>query len=266
MAEAPKLEFPAPSPAATLKQRVGLTDIEVVYSRPSLKDRKVFGDGAIVPYGKVWRTGANAATKVTFSTPVKLNGHEVPAGTFALFTIPTKDEWTVIINKGPKDNSPYNYDQKDDVVRFQLKPTTLAKATETFTIDINNINDRKSQLDIQWDKVELPIALEVQDYTESLKKQIDERMASNEPGKPYFQAAAFYFNNGFDIEKANEWVAEAVKEKDAHWINYLKAQILQKKGDKKAALEAAKHSNELSVKANDSAYIKQSADLITKLQ
>ena len=95
---APKVEFPSPSPACTIKQRVGLTDIEVVYSRPGIKGRQIFG--SLVPYDKVWRTGANNATKITFSTPVKLNGQDVAAGSYALYTIPGEDEWTIILNKG----------------------------------------------------------------------------------------------------------------------------------------------------------------------
>ncbi|HNB24486.1 MAG TPA: DUF2911 domain-containing protein, partial [Candidatus Melainabacteria bacterium] len=98
LADTAKLEFPAASPPCTLKQRVGLTDVEINYSRPGVKGREIFG--SMIPYGKVWRTGANAATKLTFSTDVKLNGHEIPAGSYALVTIPDKDEWTVIINKG----------------------------------------------------------------------------------------------------------------------------------------------------------------------
>src|SRR5258707_14001914 len=122
-AQAPKLEFPSASPASTLKQRVGLTDIELVYSRPSMKDRQIFG--SLVPFGTVWRTGANAATKITFSTPVKLNGTEVAAGSYALYTIPGEDEWTIILNKGVGKSGPA-YDEKDDVVRFKTKPVNLS--------------------------------------------------------------------------------------------------------------------------------------------
>ena len=97
-AQTPKIDFPAPSPACTIKQRVGLTDIEIAYSRPSMKDRVIFGN--VVPFGTVWRTGANNATKITFSTPVKLNGTEVAAGAYAFYTIPGENEWTIILNKG----------------------------------------------------------------------------------------------------------------------------------------------------------------------
>src|ERR1700753_2177583 len=108
---APKVEFPAPSPACTIKQHVGLTDIEITYSRPGIKGREIFG--SVGPYGAVWRTGANNATKITFSTPVKLNGHDIAAGSYALYTIPGEDGWTIIINKGI-DKSGTQYDEKED--------------------------------------------------------------------------------------------------------------------------------------------------------
>ncbi len=132
-AQTPKVDFPAPSPACTLKQRIGLTDIEIAYSRPGVKGRTIFG--SLVPYGQVWRTGANAATKITFSTPVKLNGTDVPAGTYALFTIPGEDEWTIIINKGATQWGAFQYDEKADVARFKATPLTSSKPMETFVIE-----------------------------------------------------------------------------------------------------------------------------------
>src|SRR5208282_6301304 len=122
-AQTPNINFPAASPACTLKQRVGLTDIEIVYSRPGVKGRTIFG--GIVPYGQVWRTGANQATKISFSTPVKLEGNEIPAGTYALFTIPGENEWTIIINKNTNQWGAFQYNEKDDFVRFKVTPATL---------------------------------------------------------------------------------------------------------------------------------------------
>src|SRR5215469_17883169 len=131
-AQSPRVNFPAASPASTIKQRVGLTDITVVYSRPGIKGRTVFG--GIVPYDKVWRTGANAATKITFSTPVKLEGNDIPAGTYSLFTIPGKDDWTIIINKNAKQFGAFQYSSNDDLVRFQVTPRAWPGSTvETFT-------------------------------------------------------------------------------------------------------------------------------------
>src|SRR4029077_549934 len=130
--QAPRLEFPQASPTCTLKQRVGLTDIEINYSRPRAKGRPIFG--GLVPYGEVWRTGANNATKIIFSTPVKLEGKDIPAGTYALFTIPGEKEWTIIINKGAAQWGAFQYDEKVDVVRFKVTPVQIPEPIETFTI------------------------------------------------------------------------------------------------------------------------------------
>jgi hypothetical protein len=263
LADAPKIEFPAASPACTLKQRVGLTDIEVDYSRPGVKDREIFG--GLIPYGQVWRTGANQATKIVFSTPVKLNGNDIPAGTYGLFTIPGKDEWTIIINKGAEQWGAYKYDEKADLVRFKATPIALAKPIDTFTIEFNKIKDDSSSINLLWDKVEVPIKMEV-NIVDKLVSQIEAVMASDEKKKPYFQAAMFYYNHGQDLHKASEWVDKAISEREAHYIVYLKAEILAKLGEKKGAIEAAKRSSELAVKANDTGYVKMNADLISKLQ
>jgi hypothetical protein len=151
---------PAASPACTLKQRVGLTDIEIVYSRPGVKNRKIFG--GLVPYGEVWRTGANAATQISFSKPVKLNGADVPAGTYSLFTIPGETEWTVILNKTVKQWGAFKYDEKADFVRVKATPVTLAEPVETFTIDINDIRDDSATLNLIWDKTRVPVKLTVE--------------------------------------------------------------------------------------------------------
>ncbi len=262
-ADAPKVEFPAASPGCTLKQRIGLTDVELTYSRPGVKDRQIFG--GIVPYGKVWRTGANGATKLVFSTDVKLNGNKVPAGTYALMTIPGKEEWTIIINKGAEQWGSYKYDEKADVTRFTVKPTTLDKLLETFTIEFNEIRDESSKLNLAWEKTLIPIKLEV-DYVDKLTSQIDAVMNSDDAKKPYFQAAMFYYNHDKDLKKASKWVDAAIAEREAHYMIYLKAEILEKLGDKGGAIAAAKRSSELAEKANDSGYVKLNELLIKRLQ
>lgn len=262
-AAAPKLEFPAASPGCTLKQRVGLTDIEITYSRPSAKGREVFGN--VVPYGKVWRTGANQATKVVFSTPVKLNGTEIAAGTYALMTIPDKEQWTIIINKGSEQWGAYKYDEKSDVVRFKVAPAKLAQPLETFTIEYDQIRENSATLSLSWDKTTVPLKLEV-DFTDKLLTQIDTVMASDSKEKPYFQAAQFYYNHDRDLKKASKWIDQAIAERDAYFMVYVKAQILAKMGDKAGAIAASKHSTELAEKANDNAYIKLNADFISGLK
>ena len=151
-------EGPAPSPGCTIKQHVGTTDIEIVYSRPGVKGRKIFGD--LVPYGQVWRTGANAVTKITFDKPVKFEGTEVPAGAYGLFTIPGEKEWTVIIYKDPS-ISPFDYKEADDFARVKVTPKNLTEPVETFTIGVNDIRDDSATLNFIWDKTRVPVKLSV---------------------------------------------------------------------------------------------------------
>jgi hypothetical protein len=259
----PKVDFPAPSPACTLKQRVGLTDIEVVYSRPGMKGREIFG--SLVPYGKVWRTGANAATKITFSTPVKLNGTDIPAGTYALFTIPGESEWTIIINKGAEQWGAYQYDEKADVARFKATPIQLAEQIETFMVDFNLIKDESAVLNLIWDHTVVPINIQIE-LTSKLVPQIEAVMASESKEKPYYPAAMFYYDHGLDLHKASQWVDAAIAEREAHYIVYLKAEILAKLGDKEGAIAAAKRSTELAIKAKDTGYVKLNEDLISSLK
>ncbi len=269
LAQPAQVQFPAPSPACTLKQRVGLTDIEIVYSRPGVKDRPIFG--GIVPYGEVWRTGANASTKISFSTPVQLDGHEVPAGTYALFTIPTEDEWTIILSKDTKGYGAFGYSQANDLLRFKAKPIGLPIKVESFTIDINHIRDESATMVLLWDETCVPIKIEV-DVSSKVLPEIETAMAA--PGKKsaelYFQAATFYFDHDQDLKKALAWLDSGLQDKPeiAFELLYLKAKILAKQGDKDGAIAAAKASSELAVKAEgpNNSIVKMNNDLISSLQ
>jgi len=268
-AQTPAVNFPAASPACTLKQRVGLTDIEVVYSRPGVKNRTIFG--GIVPYGQVWRTGANQATKITFNTPVKFEGVDIPAGTYALFTIPGEKAWTVIISKNAAQWGSFQYNEKDDVARLKVTPVTLAESIETFTIEFNHIRDESAVLNLVWDKTVVPIHLSVE-VTSQVVPQIEAAMAA--PGKKsdgfYFQAATFYYNHDLDQKKALDWVNAGLADNPriAYEMLHLKAQILAKQGDKAGAIAAAKQSTELAIKAEgpSSSFVKMNQDLIATQQ
>jgi hypothetical protein len=242
---APKIDFPAPSPAATLKQRVGITDVEITYARPGMKGRQIFG--GLVPYGKIWRTGANTATKISFSTPVKLNGTEIPAGTYELFTIPGEAEWTVIVHQHKSQWGSYTYDAKNDIARVTAKPITLTTPMETFAIGLSELRDTSATLYLAWEKTRVPLKLEV-DTVGLLVPQIEAAMKA-EGKKPYFAAAMFYFENNLDLQQALAWMNAGLAEQpEAFWMIYRKGLILAKMGDKTAALAAAKASIELSAK------------------
>jgi len=241
-----KLEFPQASPSATVKERMGITDVEVEYSRPGVKGRKIFG--GLVPFGEVWRTGANSATKITFGTEVNFGGSLVPAGSYALFTIPDSGEWTVILNKAEGQWGSYEYDAKNDFVRVKVKPVALTEAVESMTISLSDLRDDAATLNITWDKTRVPIKLQT-NLVAVLVPKIDAAMAGTGK-KPYFEAAMFYYAHDLDLKKAAVWIDEAIKEKpDALWMIYRKGLILAKLGDKKGALAAANQSLELANKA-----------------
>lgn len=246
-AQAPDVKFPAASPAGKVSQRVGITDIEIEYSRPGIKDRKVFG--GLVPYGEVWRTGANQATKVTFSTDVTFGGKLVPAGSYALYSIPGEREWTVILSKVTGQWGAYQYKEQDDIARVKVTPVKLSESVETFLIDVNDIRDESATLNLVWDKTRVPVKLEF-DLTTKLVSQIEAVMASDAAKKPYAQAAMFYLDHDLDLKKASAWMDEALKaQPDAFYLIYRKGLILEKLGDKAGALAAAQKSLDMAQKA-----------------
>jgi hypothetical protein len=262
-AQTPRLEFPQQSPSSTLKQRVGLTDIEIVYSRPSARGRPVFG--GLLPYGTVWRTGANAATILSFSTPVKLNDTPVAAGKYALFTIPGEDEWTIILNKDTT-HSPLDYHETNDVVRFTAHVHKLGDNIDTFTILVNAIQDDSARIDLIWEHTAVPIHLKL-DLVSELQPKIEAAMSAPGDRKPYEKAAMFYFDHNLDLQKAKEWIDEAVKQNATYFNTHLQAKILAAAGDKEGAIAAAKHSSELAEKQEGaSGYLKLNQDLIDSLK
>ena len=267
LAQAPKIDFPQASPPATIKQRVGLTDIEINYSRPSMRGRVIFG--GLVPYDEVWRTGANSATKISFSTAVKLNGTAVPAGTYELFTIPGKTEWTVIIHKDMSQWGAYAYDAKNDVARIKATPIAAPMTYESFTMGFGDLHGESATLNLLWDKTRVTVKVEV-DVVSVLRPQIEAVMASDAAKKPYFPAAMFYYENNLDLKKALTWMDAAIAaQPDAFYMVYRKGLILAKMGDKAGALAAAKQSLEMANKAGGSIkeeYVRLNNALIDSLK
>jgi len=264
--EPPQLTLPTTSPPSTVKQRIGVTDIEITYNRPSMKGRQIFG--GLVPNGQVWRTGANAATTVSFSTAVKVGGAEVPAGTYELFTIPSPTEWTVIIHQKQSQWGSYAYDSANDVARVSVVPVSLAETVESFSIGIGDLTSNTGTLDIAWDNVRVSVPIEI-DVVGQLVPQIEAAMKA-EGQKPYFAAAMFYFENDLDINKAAEWMAAAVEERPGRLgMLYRQGLILAKKGDKAGAISAARKSLEVAAKAGQELreeYIRLNTALIQQLE
>src|SRR6266700_1146658 len=236
-AEEKKIEFPAASQHAVVKQRVGLTDVEVDYSRPNKNNREIFG--GLVPYGKLWRTGANAVTKIKFSKAVTLGGKEIPAGEYALFTIPTANEWTIIVSKDAKVQSAADYKQENDAARLTAKPEPIPVTIETLTTD----------------------------DVEQLSKQLDAAVSAKTPLDPRtaYQAAAFYYDNNKDMTQAAKWIDQALeKNPDAYFMHYKKAQIQAKLGNKKEATASAQKTIDIlrKNKSPDESAIKNAQQII----
>jgi len=263
-AEEKKIEFPAASQHSVVKQRVGLTDVEIDYSRPNKNDREIFG--GLVPYGRLWRTGANAVTKIRFSHPVTLGGKEIPAGEYALFTIPTAGEWTIIISKDARVQSAADYKQENDAARITAQPETIPVAIETFTIELGDVKGASATLNFLWDKTRVPVKLTTSDVKQ-VQAQLDAVISSGTPLDPRtaYQAAAFYYDNNKDMNQAARWIDQALeKNPDAYFMHYKKAQIQLKLGNKKEAIASAQKAIDIlkKDKAPDESAIRNAQQII----
>jgi len=249
--QAQELRTPQPSPTQEVKQNFGLSAIELSYSRPGIKGRQIFGD--LVPYGKVWRTGANSATTLTFGDDVTIGDTKVPAGKYGLLTIPGADEWTVIITKQLDVTSPAAYKQDQDVVRVKVKPETLPFSVETFTISFDDVKSSSVNIGLLWDNVYVALPITT-DIDSKISAQIKDIMEGD--NKPYFQAALYYIENGKDLNQAVAWLDKAaIQTPDGFWIYYQKARALSKLGKKADALTASNKSKELATKAKNDDYV-----------
>lgn len=240
-----KIEFPDVSQRGTLKQRVGLTNIEIDYSRPNKNNREIFG--GLVPFGKLWRTGADAPTKVKFSDTVKLGDKEVPAGEYALFTIPNTTEWIIVLSKDAKVQSAADYKQENDAARITAKPISLSAVVETFTIGLADVKGASATLHLDWDETRVPVQLATDDV-EKVSSKLEAAAKGTTPLDPRvaYQAASFYYDNNKDMSQAAKWIDQALaKNPDAYFMHFKKAQIQAKLGNKKEATASAQKTIEI---------------------
>ena len=255
-----QISTPRPSPLSTVTQKVGLTEFSVTYSRPSAKDRKVFG--GIVAYDKLWRTGANMATVFKADTDFKINNEVVPAGEYALFTIPGEASWTIILSKNPKQGGTSEYKQEEDQIRFSVKPMNYASTTESFTIQFANLRDDKASVQLIWENTLVSFDVNVS-FDEDVMKQIEKVMAGPSAGDHY-SAASYYYKNGKDLNKALAWVNKALESGEKYWVMSLKAQIQAGLEDYKGAVATATKAKELATADEDDAYAKMNAERIAE--
>jgi len=247
-----QVKLPSPSTIQTIQQEFGMGTIEVTYSRPGAKGRKVFGD--LVPYGKLWRTGANAATKLVFSESVELNGRKIDAGTYVLYTIPGEESWEIILNKGIKNLGTEGYKETEDVARFKVEPVKTKTKTELFTMQFANIEGAFCELQLMWEKKLITIVITA-NIKEKIRSQIDAAMLTDK--KPYWQAAQFYYEYDMNLSKALENVNKASDANPtAYWIYLYKAKIQKDLGDNAGALKTSRTSMEFAKQAKADDYIK----------
>ncbi len=252
------LRMPAASSGQTLVQDFGLGKITLTYSRPSMKGRKIFG--ALEPYDKVWRTGANSATVIKFSEPVTIEGKEIPAGEYGLFTIPNKKEWTVILSKTAKTWGAYTYSEADDFARFKVKPNSLKESMETFTIQFSDIKTTSAQLHMMWENTDVAINLTTS-VDDKVMASIDAAMKTDR--KPYFQAAQYYFENDKDLPTALKWFNEAEKaDQKAPYIKLWKGRLQLKMGDIAGAQESAAAGVKVATESKNEEYIRLNGQLL----
>jgi len=234
-----QLQLPRPSPAGKVSQTVGLTEISVEYSSPAVKGRKIWG--ALVPYGAVWRTGANQPTKITFTKDVTIGTSAVPAGSYAFFAIPTAAEWTVILNKDFNQNGASNYKQDLDVVRVQVLPKAVPHR-ERLSYAISDFTDDSASVDLEWEKlrVSLPIKLATQAQALANIKAMTEGAWG-----PYNTAARYMLESVKDYDAGLQLVDKSIAAKE-HWYNlWTKAQLLAAKGKYKDAMTYAQKAKAL---------------------
>ncbi|CAM1363094.1 Dihydrolipoamide dehydrogenase [Tenacibaculum soleae] len=260
-----QIKTPAPSPSSKLEQAVGLSDVTVEYSRPGMRGRTIFGD--LVPYGKVWRTGANQNTKVTFSTDVTIDGKELKKGTYALYTKPGKTSWEVIFYSDANNwGNPRKWDDKKVALSTTVKADMMPMKIETFTMTIDDITNNSAVLGLLWENAYVGVK-----FNTPTDKAVEASIAATMNGPKagdYYSAAVYYLQSNKDIKKAATWINKAVdmtKDQPRFWYLRQQSLILAKAGDKKGAIKAAKASLAGAEKAGNADYIKMNKEFLAKM-
>ncbi|HYD48353.1 MAG TPA: DUF2911 domain-containing protein [Terriglobales bacterium] len=233
-------ELPQASPLSRVEQRVGLTDLAIEYSSPAVKNRTIWG--TLVPYGQLWRTGANAATRLEASRDFRFGGKPVPAGQYALYTIPAADSWTVILNSNAKASGTNGYDEKNDVARITVKPEKAAAKRERMTFLFSDTTDTGTRLDLEWNTLRVSVPIEVDTRAQALAN-IEKSLG--EAWRPHFASARYLLDSGGDLNQALGYIDTSISIKPTWWNNWIRAQILAKQGKNQEAVAAAQQAQSL---------------------
>lgn len=256
-----QIKTPAPSPASKLMQTAGLTEITVEYSRPSVKGRTIFG--GLVPYGEMWRTGANKNTIVTFSDKVKIAGKEVKAGSYALFTVPGQNEWDIIFYTDTENwGTPENYDAAKEAARFKVKSQTLPYTIESFTVGIDDLQNDKCTMGLGWEKTWVSFDIELT-TDEAVSKAISKVM-SGPDANDYYAAGRYYFEAGKDLKQAYEWLHKSNEMDAKFWKLRQEALVLAAMNKYPEAIAVAERSKAMAIEAKNKDYERMNTESINE--
>lgn len=240
-ANAQEFHMPKPSPTVSVDQGFSTSFIKLKYSRPSVKDRVIFGQ--LIPYGKIWRTGANEATKITFGEDVSLSGHPIKAGTYELYTIPGKQEWKIILNSKSDNWGAAGYDKKENTLSFSVPVKHLNTPQESFLISIEDLINNSCNIVLSWADVSVSFPVKA-DNNERILSHLDQALKGEKP--PYAQAAGYYLSTNQKLDNALKYASLAIKgNPKAYYLYWLQARIYQKLGKHQEAVDAAKKAAEL---------------------
>ena len=255
-----QIKTPASSPTASLTQMVGLAKVSIEYSRPAVRGRKIFGD--LVPFGKVWRTGANKITTIAFDQAVLLNGQKIAAGSYALLTIPGQTTWTIIFNSDDKQWGAYDYDPKKDVLRFDVPAEKAVPKVENMDISVEQIDPINANVVIAWAKTAVRFKV-THDADEQIMAEIKAKTAKADCSTDtYFDAADYYYEKGIELDQALAWAEKVVANDKKYWTYQLRARILAKMGQCDRAVADAKISLEMAKKDGDDSYVKKNEAIL----
>jgi hypothetical protein len=250
-----QIETPAPSPYQKIEQKVGLTDVTVAYSRPSMKGRKIFG--GLEKYGKIWRTGANARTTISFSSDVTINGNTLEKGTYAIFTKPNEDAWDFYFYTEYKGSgAPNTLDMSKVAMELKATPKKMTSNVETLTITFDNLTKNSAVLNLMWEDISVGFTFTTP--TDMMVNKSIDAVMTGPSAQDMFNAAVYYLENDKDIDKAKMWVDTAVEitsDQPRFWYLRQQSLIHAKTGNTKTAIAAAKMSLQLAEKAGNQAYI-----------
>lgn len=251
-----QIETPAPSPSQKIEQKVGLTDVTLEYSRPSMKGRKIFG--GLEDYGKVWRTGANANTKLTFSTDFMVAGKTLKAGTYALYTIPGEKNWDIMLYTDATNwGNPRKWDEEKVAAKVTVPVQEMPMNIETFTITFDDLTNDSAVLGIMWEKVY--VGLEFKTPTDTMVSSNISKLMNGPTANDIYASAVYYLQAGKDINQAQIWIDKAVEmtsDSPKFWFLRQQSLIHAKAGKTKSAIAAAKESLKYAEKANNAGYVK----------